>query len=176
MILGMSVAAFTQLHVIISLIAIISGIIVVLSMLNARVMPAMTTLFLITTVATSVTGFMFDTPADAPHVIGSLDPAKVIGIISLIFLILAILALYGNKLAGSWRGVYVISAIISLYFNCFVLVVQSFQKIAFFHALAPTQKEPPFAVAQAILLILFVGVGIAAFKKFRPLARVPAAA
>ena len=176
MILGMSVAAFTQLHVIISLIAIISGIIVAISMLNARLMPGMTTLFLITTVATSVTGFMFPTPVDAPRVLGSLDPAKVIGLISLIFLALAIIGLYSYKLAGAWRGLYVISAIIALYFNCFVLVVQSFQKIAFFHALAPTQKEPPFAVAQGILLIVFVGLGIAAFKKFRPLTRVPAAA
>lgn len=176
MILGMSVAAFTQLHVIISLIAIVSGIIVAWRMLGARLMPGMTTLFLIATVATSVTGFLFPTPVDAPRVIGSLDPAKIIGVISLLFLILAILALYSYKLAGSWRGVYVISAIVALYFNCFVLVVQSFQKIPFFHALAPTQKEPPFAVAQAILLILFVGLGIAVFKKFKPLARVPAAA
>jgi hypothetical protein len=176
MILGMSVAAFTQLHVIISLIAIISGIIAAVGLLRSRLMPAMTTLFLLTTVATSVTGFMFPTPVDAPRVIGSLDPPKVIGVISLIFLALAILALYSYKLAGSWRGIYVISAIIALYFNCFVLVVQSFQKIAFFHALAPTQKEPPFAVAQAILLVLFVGLGIAAFRKFRPLSRVPAAA
>ena len=176
MILGMSVAAFTQLHVIISLVAIISGIVVAFGMLGARHLSGMTALFLITTVATSVTGFMFPTPVDAPRVVGSLDPAKVIGLISLIFLILAVLALYTYRLAGSWRGVYVISAIIALYFNCFVLVVQSFQKIAFFHALAPTQKEPPFAVAQAILLILFVGLGIAAFRKFRPLAQVPAAA
>jgi len=175
MILGMSVAAFTQLHVIISLIAIISGIIAAFGLLRSRLMPAMTTLFLLTTVATSVTGFMFPTPADAPHVIGSLDPPKIIGAISLILLILAILALYSYKLAGSWRGIYVISAIVALYFNCFVLVVQSFQKIAFFHALAPTQKEPPFAVAQAILLILFVGLVIAALRKFRPIARAPAA-
>jgi hypothetical protein len=176
MIVGMSVAAFTQLHVIISLVAIISGIIVALAMLGARRLPAMTALFLLATVATSVTGFMFDTPAEAPHVIGSLDPAKVIGVISLIFLILAILALYSYRLAGSWRGVYVISALAALYFNCFVLVVQSFQKIPFFHALAPTQKEAPFAIAQAILLILFIGFGIAAFRKFRPIAAVPAAA
>jgi hypothetical protein len=176
MILGMSVAAFTQLHVIISLIAIISGIIAAFGLLRARLMPAMTTLFLLTTVATSVTGFMFPTPPDAPRVIGSLDPAKIIGAISLILLAFAILALYSYKLAGSWRGIYVISAIVALYFNCFVLVVQSFQKIAFFHALAPTQKEPPFAVAQAILLILFVGLVIAAFRKFKPIARAPAAA
>jgi hypothetical protein len=176
MILGMSVAAFTQFHVIISLVAIISGIIVALGMLGARRMPGVTALFLITTVATSVTGFMFETPVDAPRVIGSFDPPKVVGIISLVFLALAILALYSYKLAGSWRGVYVISAIVALYFNCFVLVVQSFQKVPFFHALAPTQKEPPFAVAQVILLILFVGLGVAAFRKFKPLAQVPAAA
>jgi hypothetical protein len=176
MILGMSLATFTQLHVIISLIAIASGIIVVLGMLGARRLPGMTALFLITTVLTSVTGFMFETPADAPRVIGSLDPAKVIGLISLIFLALAIVGLYTYKLAGPWRGAYVVSSIIALYFNCFVLVVQSFQKIPFFHALAPTQKEPPFAVAQGVLLILFIGLGIAAFRKFRPLFKAPALA
>src|SRR5258708_151885 len=174
MILGL--ATFTQLHVIISLIAIVSGIIVALGRLGARRMPGMTALFLITTVATSVSGFMFDTPAEAPRVIGSFDPPQVVGVISLIFLALAILALYSYKLAGSWRAVYVISAMIALYFNCFVLVVQSFQKIPFFHALAPTQKEPPFAVAQLVVLIALVGLGIAAFKKFRPIAKAPALA
>src|SRR5258708_16878158 len=176
MILGMSVATFTQLHVIISLIAIISGIIVAWGMLGARRMPGMTAIFLITTVATSVTGFMFDTPAEAPRVIGSFDPPQVVGVISLIFLALAILALYSYKLAGSWRAVYVISAMIALYFNWFVLAVQSVQKISFFHALAPTQKEPPFAVAQLVLLIALVGLGIAAFKKFRPIAQASALA
>ncbi len=176
MILGMSTATFTQLHVIISLIAIISGVIVLYGMLGARRMPGMTALFLATTVLTSVTGFAFPTPADAPRVLGSLDPPKVIGAISLILLALAILALYSNKLAGSWRGAYVISAVIALYFNCFVLVVQTFQKVEFFHSLAPTQKEPPFAVAQAALLILFIGLGVAAFRKFRPLTRVSALA
>ncbi|HXP65264.1 MAG TPA: hypothetical protein VN815_07305 [Steroidobacteraceae bacterium] len=176
MILGMSLATFTQLHVIISLIAIASGIVVVLGMLGARHMPGLTALFLITTVLTSVTGFMFDTPADAPRVIGSLDPAKIIGLISLVFLALAIIGLYSYKLAGPWRGAYVVCSIIALYLNCFVLVVQSFQKIPFFHALAPTQKEPPFAVAQGVLLVLFIGVGIAAFRKFRPLLRAPALA
>ena len=92
------------------------------------------------------------------------------------FLALAILALYTYKLAGAWRGAYVVSAVASLYFNCFVLVVQSFLKIPFFHSLAPTQKEPPFAVAQGVVLILFIGLGIAAFRKFRPLTRAPAIA
>ena len=176
MILGMSLATFTQLHVIISLIAIASGIVVLLGMLGARRLPGLTALFLITTVLTSVTGFMFDTPADAPRVVGSLDPAKVIGLISLVFLALAIVALYTYKLAGAWRGTYVVCAIVALYFNCFVLVVQSFQKIPFFHALAPSQKEPPFAIAQGVLLILFIGLGVAAFRKFRPLFKAPALA
>jgi hypothetical protein len=176
MILGMSLATFTQLHVIISLIAIASGIVVVFAMLGAKRMAGLTALFLVTTVLTSVTGFMFDTPADAPRVVGSLDPAKVIGLISLLVLALAILGLYTYKLAGPWRGTYVVSSVIALYFNCFVLVVQSFQKIPFFHALAPTQKEPPFAVAQGVLLILFIGLGVAAFRKFRPQLMAPALA
>jgi len=176
MILGMSLAAFTQLHVIISLIAIVSGIIAAVGMLSARRMPATTALFLLTTVATSVTGFMFDTPAEAPRVIGSLDPAKLIGLISLILLAIALLALYSYKLAGAWRGTYVVCAAIALYLNCFVLVVQSFQKVPFVHALAPTQKEPPFAVVQGVLLILFIGLGVAAFRKFRPMNQAPPAA
>jgi hypothetical protein len=167
MILGMSLATFTQFHVIISLIAIISGLVVLFGMLGAKRMPGMTALFLLTTVATSVTGFLFPTPFDA---------ADVIGIISLVFLALAIFGLYAYNLAGAWRGVYVVSAVVALYFNCFVLVVQSFMKVPFFHELAPTQKEPPFAVAQGVLLILFVGLGIAAFRKFRPITRAPAIA
>ena len=176
MILGMSLATFTQLHVIISLIAIVSGLLAAVGMLSARRMRGTTAVFLIMTVLTSVTGFMFDTPAEAPRVIGSFDPAKVIGLISLIVLALAVAALYGYKLAGAWRGTYVVCATIALYFNCFVLVVQSFQKISFLHALAPTQKEPPFAVAQGLLLIVFVGLGIAAFRKFRPMTRATAPA
>jgi hypothetical protein len=167
MILGMSLATFTQFHVIISLIAIVTGIIVVLGMLSAKRLPGMTAVFLITTVATSVTGFMFPQPFDA---------ADVVGIISLVFLALAILALYAYQLAGAWRGLYVVGAVVSLYLNCFVLVVQSFAKVPFFHALAPTQKEPPFAVAQGVVLILFIGIGIAAFRKFRPMMRTAALA
>jgi hypothetical protein len=176
MILGMSLATFTQLHVIISLIAVVSGLLAAVGMLSARRMPGTTALFLIMTVLTSVTGFMFDTPAEAPRVIGSLDPAKVIGLISLVVLALALLALYAYKLAGAWRGAYVICAAVALYLNCFVLVVQSFQKISFVHSLAPTQKEPPFAVAQGVLLIVFIGLGVAAFRKFRPMRQAPTAA
>jgi hypothetical protein len=90
--------------------------------------------------------------------------------------LIAIIGLYAYNLAGAWRGTYVVSAVVALYFNCFVLVVQSFMKVPFLHELAPTQKEPPFAVAQGVLLILFVGLGIAAFRKFRPMMRAPAMA
>jgi hypothetical protein len=160
MILGMSLAAFTQFHVILSLIGIVAGIVVALAMLSARRVSRTTALFLIMTAATDLTGFLFPMP---------FDPADAIGIIDLVFLVLAALALYSGKLAGSWRWIYVSSALFALYLNCFVLVVQSFQKIAFFHALAPTQKEPPFAAAQGALLVLFLGLGIAALRKFHPL-------
>jgi hypothetical protein len=159
MILGMSTAAFTEFHVLLSLIGIVSGIIVVFGMLKSNLMPAMTSIFLLTTVATSVTGFMFDSP---------FGPARVVGIISLGVLAVAIAALYGFKLAGRWRVAYVASAVLALYLNCFVGVVQTFLKIPFFHALAPTQKEPPFGIAQALVFIVLLAFGIAAARKFHP--------
>ena len=120
MMLGMSLATFTQFHVIISLIGIGSGILVLIGMLQANLMPKITAVFLATTVATSVTGFMFP--------FTSFGPPEIVGLISLIVLIVAILALYSFKLAGSWRWVYVASAMIALYLNCFVLVAQAFRK------------------------------------------------
>ncbi len=166
MILGMSLATFTQFHVILSLIGIVAGIIMALAMFAAARVPKITSIFLITTAATDLTGFLFPMP---------FDPADVIGLIDLAFVALASLALYGTKLAGSWRWIYVASALFSLYLNCFVGVVQTFQKVPFFHALAPTQKEPPFAAAQGVVLVLFIGVGIAALRKFRPIAAFAAA-
>jgi hypothetical protein len=160
MILGMSLATFTQFHVIISLIGIGSGILVLIGMLQAKLMPKITAVFLATTVATSVTGFMFP--------FTSFGPPEIVGVISLIALIVAILALYSFKLAGSWRRVYVATALFALYLNVFVGVVQTFQKVPFFNALAPTQKEPPFAIAQGIVLVAFIALGIAAARKFHP--------
>jgi hypothetical protein len=160
MILGMTLKTFTQFHVLLSLIGIVSGIIVALAMLSARRLPKTALLFLVTTAATDLTGFLFPMP---------FDPADVVGIISLVFVALAALALYGGRLSGASRWLYVVGALFSLYLNCFVLVVQSFQKVAFFHALAPTQKEPPFAAAQGVVLLLFLGLGFAALRKFRPL-------
>jgi hypothetical protein len=160
MILGMSTAAFTQFHVLLSLIGIVSGIAVALAMLGANRVPALSAIFLLTTAATSVTGFMFH--------FASFGPPEIIGAISLVVLAVAILALYGYKLAGAWRWIYVATAVFALYLNVFVGVVQTFQKVALFHALAPTQTEPPFAIAQGVVLIAFIALGVAAAKKFRP--------
>jgi hypothetical protein len=166
MILGMSTAAFTQFHVLLSLLGIASGLIVVLAMLGANRLPALTAIFLLTTVATSVTGFMF-------HFV-SFGAPEIVGAISLAVLAMAILALYSFKLAGSWRWIYAAAAVCALYLNVFVGVVQTFQKVPFFHTLAPTQTEPPFAVAQGVVLIAFIALGVAAAKRFHPSAPAPA--
>jgi hypothetical protein len=160
MIIGMSVAAFTTLHVIISLIGIISGIAVLVAMLKAKRPDAWTALFLATTVLTSATGFLFPSTG--------FTPAQGVGILSLVLLAVALLALYGRHLAGAWRWVYTITAVFALYLNCFVAVVQSFQKLPFLRSLAPTQSEAPFQIAQLVVLVAFVVAGIAVVKKFHP--------
>ncbi len=157
MILGMSTAAFTTLHVIISLIGIGSGIVVVLGMCQGLRLPRWTVLFLVTTVLTSATGFLFHSP---------FGPARVVGLISLIVLAVAIIALYVNHLAGAARWLYIVSAVLALWLNAFVGVVQAFQKLPFLHALAPTQKEPPFFAAQLIVLALFVAIAAIALRRF----------
>jgi len=118
----------------------------------------------VTTVATSVTGFMF------PN--SHITPGIVVGILSMIVLAGAIVARYALRLAGAWRPIYVVCATLALYFNCFVLVVQSFEKVPALHAAAPTQKEPPFAVAQLVVLVLFVVAGVLAVKRFHPQSQV----
>ena len=160
MILGMSVARFTQLHVAISLIGILAGFVVIFGMMAAKRLPGMTALFLIATILTSVTGFLF------PY--HGVTPGIVIGILSLVVLLLALIAYYGGHLAGGWRGTWVVTATVAQFFNFFVLVVQSFEKVPALHALAPTGKETPLKVAQMLTLILFLILGIAAYRKFRP--------
>ncbi|MCU1244101.1 MAG: hypothetical protein JWN02_11 [Acidobacteria bacterium] len=159
MIFGMTLATFTVVHTIISLVAIVAGFVVMAGLLSGKRMNGWTAFFLISTVATSVTGFFFPF-----H--GLLPPHKV-GIISLVVLALAVVARYPMHLAGRWRRTYVISAVVALYLNFFVLIVQSFQKIPALKALAPKQTEPPFVVAQIIALLLFIAVGIMASGKFR---------
>jgi hypothetical protein len=160
MILGMSLAAFTTLHVVISLIGIASGFVVVFGMMGGKRLPAVTMLFLVTTALTCLTGFLFP--------LKSVTPAVILGILSILVLLVATIALYGRHLAGAWRGTYVISAIVALYFNFFVLIVQSFQKVPALNALAPTQSEGPFKIAQLLALVVFIALGTLAFKRFRP--------
>jgi hypothetical protein len=162
MVLGMSEATFTVVHVVLSLIGIAAGIIVLVGMFGARRFPGWTALFLVTTVLTSVTGFFF--PRD------HLMPSHIVGIISLIVLAIAILALYRYRLARAWRWIYVICAVLALYLNVFVGVVQAFQKLPALVRLAPTQSEPPFLAAQLIVLAIFVVLGISAAIKYRPAA------
>jgi hypothetical protein len=161
MVFGMSLATYTLIHVVISLVGIFSGLFVLFGLFAARPLNGMTALFLTTTVLTSVTGFGFP----FTHV----TPGIKLGIISLIVLAIAIPARYVFHMAGKWRATYIITAILALYFNCFVLVVQLFEKVPSLHALAPTQKEPPFAIAQLVLLVLFIVVAIIAVRKFHPL-------
>lgn len=162
MVLGMSLSAFTMVHVIISLIGIVSGFVVMFGLFGSQRMPAMTALFLLTTILTSVTGFLFP--------FSQLLPSHMLGILSLIVLAIACVALYGMKLSGAWRWIYALTALIALYLNCFVLVVQSFLKIGPLHALAPSvpPSEPPFVVVQGIVLLFFVAVILGAVRRFRP--------
>ena len=159
MVLGMSLATYTTVHVIISLIGIGSGFIVLFGLLKDRLLAPWNGLFLITTVLTSVTGFGFP--------ITKVTPGIVLGVLSLIVLAVAIFALYARRLSGGWRRKYAITAMIALYFNVFVLIAQLFEHVPALHALAPTATEAPFKIAQLVLLILFVFLISATAKKFR---------
>src|SRR5262249_45760776 len=158
MVLGMSLSTFTLVHVVISLIGIASGIIVLFGMLGSNRMPGMTALFLATTVLTSATGFLFP--------FTTLLPSPIVGIISLVILAIGLSRLYVGHLAGAWRWIYVVTAVIALYLNCFVAVVQSFMKLSFLQPLAPTQSEPPFQIAQLAVLVIFIVLGFLAVRKF----------
>ena len=159
MVLGMSLATYTIVHVIISLVGIGSGLIVLFGLLNGRLLSPWNDLFLLTTVLTSVTGFFF------PYT--KITPGIVLGVLSLITLAIALCALYARHLSGGWRRTYAVTALIALYFNVFVLVAQLFEKVPAIHALAPTQTEPPFKIAQLLLLILAIVLITLAAKRFR---------
>ena len=147
-------------HVALSLVGLATGFVVIWGMLNARPWDRWTAVFLATTLLTSLTGFLFP--------IHGFTPAIGLGLISLPVLGLAIFARYGRHLAGPWRRVYSITAVVAQYLNFFVLIVQSFMKIPGLHDLAPTQSEPPFAIAQFVALLAFVVLGILATIRFRP--------
>src|SRR6202165_4969546 len=166
MILGMSTSTFTLVHVVLSLVGIFAGLVVVFGMFSSKSLEGWTALFLATTVLTSATGFFF--PRD--HIL----PSHIVGIISLVVLAIAILALYARHLAGPWRWIYVVSAVVALYLNVFVGVVQAFQKLPLLASLAPTQSEPPFLIAQAVVLVIFIVLGIVAVRSFHPPGDAPA--
>ena len=166
MILGMSTSTFTVMHVALSLIGICSGIIVLFGMLSANRLTGWTALFLATTVLTSVTGFFFHS--------GHFGPPHVVGVVSLVVLAVAILGLYGYRLVGPWRWIYVGGAVLALYLNVFVGVVQAFQKVPLLSRLAPTQSEPPFLVTQLVVVAIFAVLGGLATMRFRPTATTPA--
>ena len=156
--------ALTLFHVAISLIAIASGFGVVYGFFISSRLPRTTLVFLVTTFLTSLTGFIFFSR-------DQLLPSHVTGIIALIVLVPTCFALYAKKLAGSWRRTYVIGAVLSLYLNVFVLVVQLFLKVPALHALAPSapaNPEPPFKIAQGVVLVLFIAAGYFAVKRFQP--------
>lgn len=156
MVFGMT--PFTFFHVVLSLIGIGSGLVVAWGLLKSNDMTGWTNVFLLTTIATSVTGFGFP--------FTRLLPSHVVGIISLVVLAAVLFARYGHHMQGVWRGIYVVGTIMALYLNCFVLVVQAFQKIPLLHVMAPTQSEPPFVVVQAAVLLAFIALGIVATRRF----------
>src|SRR4030081_726178 len=166
MILGMSLSMFVTVHVIISLIGIVSGIIVMFGMLGSNRMPGMTAIFLLFTILTSATGFLIP-----PLLSEKLLPSHIIGILSLVLLAIACIALYVMRLSGAWRWIYVVTALLALYVNVFVLIIQSFLKIPALTALAPGNPPsgPVFAVVQGVVLVFFVIMIIGAIRRFRPL-------
>ena len=147
--------AFVFIHVAISLVGILSGFVVLFGLLAGKGLNSWTA---VTTVATSVTGFLL--PAE------HLMPSHVIGVLSLIALALAIYGRYARRLTGGWRKTYVIGAVAALYFNVFVGVVQAFMKVPTLKVLAPTQSEPPFAATQFVVLVLFIALGVIAAIRF----------
>ena len=172
MIIGLSIPAFTVLHVVITLIAIATGFVVMFGMLGSKRLPGWTAIFLLMTILTSVTGFMFP--------IHGFTPALGVGAVSLVILAIALFALYGKHLAGAWRWIYVVTALAALWFNVFVLIVQSFEKLSLLNASAP-QVGPPFpepvnthfAIVQIAARAFIVIVGIVAAIRFRPAPPMP---
>ena len=157
---GIPTDTFLQIHVVLSLIGIASGLVVLYGLLKGEPLDGWTALFLATTILTGVTGF--------PLPPFGWDPARTVGVILLVLLAVAVAARYAFHLAGAWRWIYVVSAVLALYLNVFVGVIQAFQKLAFLQPLAPTQSEPPFVISQALLLIAFVVLGALAVRRFHP--------
>ena len=149
------------LHVVISFIALLAGAFVLIALWGGRRQPTWEVILISSTVFLNLTGFPLASPPGTP----TPDPARIVGVIDLVVVVIAALALYVYHLAHAWRGIYVVTIVLAVYFNAFVAVAQAFQKVGFLHALAPTGKEPPFLVAQLLTLALFVAIGVVAFKR-----------
>jgi len=161
MVLGLSLSTFTVIHVIISLVGIVAGVVVAVGMVQNKRLPGWTALALAALILTSVTGFFF------PNT--HFTPAQGVGVVSLVALAIAVAALYVFRVSGVWRWIYAITAMAAIYFDVFVGVIQAFQKIGVLHALAPTQStEPAFVASQFVVLALFVVLGIGALRRFHP--------
>jgi hypothetical protein len=170
MILGMSQATFVLVHVVISLIGIVAGLIVMFGMLGSKRQPGLTAIFLLTTILTSATGFLIP-----PLLFDKTLPSHMVGLLSLVLLAIGCIALYVMNLRGAWRWIYALTALVALYLNVFVLVIQSFLKVPALAALAPAVAPAPpggpvFAVVQGLVLVFFVVLTIGAWRRFRPMA------
>lgn len=156
---GLSLAAFTLVHVVLSLIGIGTGFIAIFGLFSGRVLRGWTGLFLWTTVLTSVTGFLFP--------FHGVTPGIVLGVLSMIVLLPALFLVYGGSLSGGGRQVYIICAALAEYFNVFVLFAQLFAKVPALKAIAPTQSSPAFVTTQLVVLIVFIWLGVKAYKGMR---------
>jgi len=157
---GIPTDIFLDIHVALSLIGLVFGLIVLYGLLSGEVLGVWTALFLLAMILTSVTGF--------PLPPFGLDPPRMVGILSLVLLAIAVLAIYVFRLHGAWRWIYVVTAMAALYLDAFVGVIQAFAKLTFLHTLAPTQSEPPFVIVQVIVLVIFVVLGFLAVRRFHP--------
>jgi len=151
------------LHVVICFIALLAGAMVLIALCGGRRQPTWEAVLLLSTALISLTGFPLASPPGTP----TPDPARILGVMELVIVALAALALYVRHLAGAWRGIYIVTIVLAVYFNVFVAVAQAFLKIGFLHAFAPTGKEPPFLIAQLVTLTLFVVIGVTAFRRYR---------
>jgi hypothetical protein len=151
------------LHVIICFIALLAGALVLIALCRGRRAPTWDAVLLLSTALISLTGFALPSPPGTP----TPDPARILGVIELVVVLIAALALYVGHLARAWRGIYIVTMVLAVYFNVFVAITQAFLKIGILHALAPTGKEPPFLIAQVVALVLFVVIGVTAFRRYR---------
>ena len=151
------------LHVVICFCGLLAGAVVLTALCRGSRKPTWDTALLVSTVLISLTGFVLPSPPGTP----TPDPARVLGVIELVVVVVAAIAIYANHLARAWRGIYIISMLVAVYLNVFVAVVQAFLKVGFLHALAPTGKEPPFLIAQLATLAIFVAIGVTAFRRSR---------